>query len=113
MSTKLFVGKLPYSTTDQQLSDLFSKAGTVASAKVISDKFSGQSRGFAFVEMSSEEEAKKAIAEFNNYNLDGRTIVVNEARPQEEQPNQSFGNNRSSGFRGHGGRSGPYRGGRR
>lgn len=113
MSTKLFVGKLPYSTTDQQLTDLFSKAGMVVSAKVISDKFSGQSRGFAFVEMGSEEEAKKAIAEFNNYSLDGRTIVVNEARPQEERPSQGFVSNRSSGFRNRGGRSGPYRGGRR
>lgn len=113
MATKLFVGKLPYSATDQQLSDLFSKSGTVVSARVISDKFSGQSRGFAFVEMSSEEEAKKAIALFNNYNLDGRTIVVNEARPQEERPGQSFENNRSGGFRSRSGHPGSYRGGRR
>src|SRR3989338_10637969 len=109
MATKLFVGKLPYSTTDQQLSDLFSKAGKVVSAKVISDKYSGQSRGFGFVEMSSEEEAKKAVTEFNNYNLDGRTIVVNEARPQEERPPQRFGGSHSGGFQNRGNRSGSYR----
>lgn len=86
MTTKLFVGKLPYSTTDEELRGLFARAGTVVSARVISDKFSGQSRGFAFVEMGSEEEAKKAVQEFNNYNLGGRAIVVNEARPKEERP---------------------------
>ena len=86
MSTKLYVGSLPYSTTEQQLSELFSQHGTVQSAKVISDRYTGQSRGFGFVEMSTAEEAQKAITAFNGFALDGRTLVVNEARPQEKRP---------------------------
>jgi len=86
VSTKLYVGSLPYSTTEQQLSELFSQHGTVQSAKVISDRYTGQSRGFGFVEMSTAEEAQKAIAAFNGFALDGRTLVVNEARPQEKRP---------------------------
>ena len=83
MSTKLYVGSLPYSTTEQQLSELFSQHGTVQSAKVISDRYTGRSRGFGFVEMSTAEEAQKAIAAFNGFALDGRTLVVNEARPKK------------------------------
>ncbi|MFH1744989.1 MAG: RNA-binding protein, partial [bacterium] len=75
MATKLYVGNLPYSATDSQLSDLFSKAGQVVSAVVILDKFSGRSKGFAFIEMSSEDEAQKAIQQFNGYELEGRAIV--------------------------------------
>lgn len=88
MGTKLYVGSLPYSTTEQQLSELFAQHGTVQSAKVISDRYTGQSRGFGFVEMATSEEAQKAIAALNGTNLGGRTLVVNEARPQEKR---SFG----------------------
>lgn len=86
MGTKLYVGSLPYSTTEQQLSELFSQHGTVTSAKVITDRYTGQSRGFGFVEMATAEEAQKAIAALNGAALGGRTLVVNEARPQEKRP---------------------------
>ena len=86
MSTKLYVGSLPYSTTEQQLHDLFAQYGSVQSAKVITDRYTGQSRGFGFVEMATGEEAQKAIAALNGSNLGGRTLVVNEARPQEKRP---------------------------
>ena len=88
MGSKLNVGSLPYSTTEQQLTELFSQHGTVQSAKVIMDRFTGQSRGFAFVEMATSEEAQKAIAALHGTELGGRTLVVNEARPQEKR---SFG----------------------
>ncbi|MGH7205776.1 MAG: RNA recognition motif domain-containing protein [Nitrospiraceae bacterium] len=86
MGTKLYVGSLPYSTTEQQLSELFAQHGTVQSAKVIADRYTGQSRGFGFVEMATSEEAQKAIAALNGTPLGGRTLVVNEARPQEKRP---------------------------
>jgi RNA recognition motif-containing protein len=86
VGTKLYVGSLPYSTTEQQLSELFSQYGTVQSAKVITDRYTGQSRGFGFVEMATGEEAQKAIAALNGSSLGGRTLVVNEARPQEKRP---------------------------
>jgi RNA recognition motif-containing protein len=83
MSAKLYVGNLDYSVTGDQLAELFAQAGTVASATVISDRNSGRSKGFGFVEMSNDEEAKKAIEMFNGKDLQGRDMVVNEARPQE------------------------------
>ncbi|HJR76935.1 MAG TPA: RNA-binding protein [Nitrospiraceae bacterium] len=83
MGSKIYVGGLPYSTTEQQLSDLFATHGAVASARIITDKFTGQSRGFGFVEMSSEDEAKAAINALNGTQFGGRTLTVNEARPQE------------------------------
>jgi RNA recognition motif-containing protein len=86
VGTKLYVGSLPYSTNEQELSQLFSQYGTVQSAKVITDRYTGQSRGFGFVEMSTGEEAQKAIAALNGSNMGGRTLVVNEARPQEKRP---------------------------
>lgn len=86
MGTKLYVGSLPYSTTEQELSELFSQYGTVQSAKVITDRYTGQSRGFGFVEMATGEDAQKAIAALNGSNMGGRTLVVNEARPQEKRP---------------------------
>ena len=86
MGTKLYVGSLPYSTTEQQLTELFAPHGTVQSAKVISDRYTGQSRGFGFVEMATNEEAQKAITALNGTPLGGRTLVVNEARPQEKRP---------------------------
>lgn len=85
MSTKLYVGGLPYSVTEQQLNELFSQQGAVSSAKVITDKFTGQSRGFGFVEMSTTEEAQKAISALNGTQMDGRPLTVNEAKPQEKR----------------------------
>ena len=96
MSTKLYVGGLPYSVTEQQLSELFAQQGAVSSAKVITDKFTGQSRGFGFVEMSTTEEAKKAISALNGTQLDGRPLTVNEAKPQEKRTGGGFGGGRSS-----------------
>jgi len=81
MSNKLYVGGLPYSATEGQLQEIFSAHGTVESARVITDKFTGQSRGFGFVEMGSGGEAQKAIQALNGTQLDGRTLVVNEAKP--------------------------------
>ena len=89
MSTRLFVGKLSYSTTDSALEAHFAKVGQVVSAKVIIDRYSGQGKGFGFVEMATEEDAKKAIEQLNNSALDGRTIIVSEARPQEDRNNRS------------------------
>ncbi len=80
-NNKLYVGGLPYSVTDGQLQELFADHGTVESARVIADKFTGQSRGFGFVEMGSGEEAQKAIQALNSTELEGRTLVVNEAKP--------------------------------
>ena len=82
MEKKLYVGNLPYSANDASLNELFSKAGEVISAKVITDADSGRSKGFGFVEMSTTEEAKKAIEQFDNTELDGRNIKVNEAKPK-------------------------------
>lgn len=82
MSYKLYVGGLPYATTEAQLSDLFAAHGTVDSARVITDRYTGQSRGFGFVEMSSQSEGEAAIAALHETELEGRTLTVNEARPQ-------------------------------
>lgn len=86
MATKLFVGSLSWGVTDDQLKDFFAQAGTVVSAKVITDRDTNRSKGFGFVEMSSDEEAKAAVDKLNNQELDGRTINVSEARPREERP---------------------------
>ena len=83
---KLYVGGLPYSTTENDLSDDFSKAGKVASATIISDKMSGRSKGFGFVEMASDEEAQAAIKMFNGSEMEGRKLTVDEARAKEERP---------------------------
>jgi len=90
MAKKLYVGGLPYSTTDAELKDAFSQAGAVASAVIIIDKMSGRSKGFGFVEMSSDEEAQKAIELMNGKDFGGRTLTVNEARPMEERPRRDF-----------------------
>lgn len=82
MGRKLYVGNLPYQTGDAELSELFSRAGTVESARVMRDTATGRARGFGFVEMATDEEAQKAIAELNEYELGGRALVVNEARPK-------------------------------
>lgn len=88
MATNLFVGNLPYAMDSAKLQELFAQAGTVVSAKVISDKYSGRSRGFGFVEMATDEETKKAIEMFNGKDVEGRPLVVNEARPREDRPRQ-------------------------
>ena len=87
MGNKLYVGGLPYSVTEGRLQELFATHGTVQSAKVISDKFTGQSRGFGFVEMSSSDEAQNAISALNGTQFDGRTLVVNEAKPMAKRDN--------------------------
>ncbi|MSP41457.1 MAG: RNA-binding protein [Deltaproteobacteria bacterium] len=109
MSSKIYVGGLPYATTDAQLQDLFSTHGAVESARVITDKFTGRSRGFGFVEMASNEEAQKAIQALNGTDLDGRNLTVNEARPQEKRAGGGFGDRggerRGGGDGGGGGRN--------
>ncbi len=85
MNKKLYVGGLPYSVTEDKLQEIFSAHGTVDSARVITDRFTGRSRGFGFVEMSNEEEAQTAIDSLNGSDLDGRSLTVNEARPQENR----------------------------
>jgi len=85
MGNKLYVGGLPYGTTDESLKDGFSAAGSVVSATVITDKFSGRSKGFGFVEYSSDEDAQNAISMFDGKDFEGRNIKVNEARPKVER----------------------------
>ncbi|MDA2922759.1 RNA-binding protein [Patescibacteria group bacterium AH-259-L07] len=92
MEKKLYVGSLSYDTTEDGLKDLFAKAGTVESVNIIMDQFSGRSKGFGFVEMSSEDEAKKALEMFDGQELNGRKIIVDEARPMKPRPERrSFG----------------------
>ncbi len=97
MAKKLYVGGLPYATTENALREYFSQAGNVESAMIISDKMTGRSKGFGFVEMSTDDEAQKAIEMFNGKDFEGRSLVVNEARPMEARPP------RSGGFGGSGG----------
>jgi|ERR671924_1637545 RNA recognition motif-containing protein len=91
MSNKLYVGGLPYSVTEGRLQEIFAPHGTVESARVISDKFTGQSRGFGFVEMGSGGEAQRAIEALNGTQLDGRTLTVNEAKPMQRRDNGGSG----------------------
>jgi RNA recognition motif-containing protein len=91
MSKKLYVGNLPYSANDQTLTDTFSECGSVQSAKVIMDRDSGRSKGFAFVEMSTESEAAAAISRFNGTQLDGRAMNVSEAKPQAPRESRGGG----------------------
>jgi len=91
MATKLFVGNLSFSTTEGDLLDLFKQIGNVQSCELIVDKFTSKSRGFAFVEMGSQEDANKAISELNGKEVDGRALTVNEARPREDRPRRDFG----------------------
>lgn len=111
MAKKLFVGNLPYTLTEEQLKEFFVGLGTVESVALIIDKFSGRSKGFGFVEMSTEEEAKKAVETLNGKEVEGRGIVVNEARPMTERRPGGFGGDsrggRSSGFGG--GRKGGFK----
>lgn len=98
MGKKLYVGNLPYSATDQILSDTFAQCGTVESAKIITDRDTGRSKGFGFVEMSTEAEAANAIAQFNGADYDGRAMTVNEAKPMV--PREKSGGNRDRGYGG-------------
>jgi cold-inducible RNA-binding protein len=86
MPTKLYVGNLPFNTTENELQELFSQAGAVQEVMLMQDKFTGKSRGFAFVTMGSDADAQKAIAEINGKTLEGRALTVNEARPREPRP---------------------------
>ncbi len=88
MGTKLYVGNLPFSVDDQSLQDAFAQAGQVASARIITDRESGRSKGFGFVEMATDDGAKKAIAELNGSEWEGRAMTVAEARPQEPRENR-------------------------
>jgi RNA recognition motif-containing protein len=86
MGAKLYVGNLPYSVTEERLQQHFAQHGSVVSARIITDKFSGRSKGFGFVEMSTDEEARKATSALNGADFEGRSIVVSEARPQAPRP---------------------------
>ena len=99
MATKLYVGGLPYSTTQDQLRDAFAKAGAVASASIIMDKMTGRSRGFGFVEMENDADAQKAIEMWNGQDFDGRKLTVNEAKPMEARAPRS----NDGGYGGNGG----------
>ncbi len=103
MGNKIYVGGLPFSTTEGQLEEIFSAHGTVESARVITDKLTGRSRGFGFVEMSSSGEAQKAIESVNGTEVEGRSLTVNEARPQEQRSGGGFRDNRGGGRGGGGG----------
>lgn len=95
MGSKIYVGGLPFSATDNQIEALFAQHGTVESARVITDKFTGQSRGFGFVEMSSQGEAQAAITALNDTQMEGRTLTVNEAKPMAPRTGGGFGGGRS------------------
>jgi RNA recognition motif-containing protein len=103
MGRRLYVGNLPYKATDEDLTALFSQAGAVDNVRVMRDQATGRARGFAFVEMVSDDDAQKAISQFNEYQLDGRALVVNEARPK---PAGGFG---GGGYGDGGGRGGGRR----
>jgi cold-inducible RNA-binding protein len=108
MSTKLYVGNLSFQTTSQDLQTLFAQAGTVQSADVVEDRDTGRSRGFAFVEMSTQDEANSAIEQFNGKEVSGRALKVNEAKPRENRGGgggggRGFSNNRGGGGFGGGG----------
>ena len=112
MGRRLYVGNLPYSTTEDMLTELFSRAGKVDSVRVMRDMATGRARGFAFVEMGTDEDAQKAIEEFHQHQLEGRPLVVNEARPKPE--GGGFGGGGRGGSRGGYDEGGDFsRGGRR
>ena len=105
MGRRLYVGNLPYSTGEAELQELFSRAGTVESVRVMRDPATGRARGFAFVEMATDEEAQKAATELNQYSIGGRSLTVNEARPKPE--GGGFGRGNRGGGGGGGGRREP------
>ena len=99
MGKKLYVGNLSFATTDEQLAELFAQAGSVESARIITDRDTGRSKGFGFVEMSSDTEAASAIEKFNGFTADGRQLTVNEARPQAPRTQGGRGNFGGGGYR--------------
>lgn len=115
-NSKLYVGNLPFASTAQDLEALFGQVGTVSVVEIIFDKFTGRSRGFAFVTMGSGEEAQKAVEKFHGHQMEGRPLAVNIARPREERPPGGGGGFRGGGggggFRGGRGGGGGFRGGR-
>ena len=111
MATKLYVGNLNYRATDQDLNELFAEFGTVTSAQVLVDRYSGQSRGFGFVEMSTDEEAQKAIGGLNGRNVEGRPLTVNESRPRDDRGGSGGGGGGGNRFGSGGSRSGGSGGG--
>ena len=110
MGTKLYVGNLSFNTTENELQELFSQAGTVQEVSLMQDKFTGKSRGFAFVTMGSDEDAQNAISKLNGQTVEGRALTVNEARPREPRPPGGGGR---GGYGSGGGGGGGYGGGRR
>ena len=110
MGRRLYVGNLPYKATDEELTELFSRAGAVDNVRVMRDQATGRARGFAFVEMANDEDAQKAITEFHQYQMEGRALVVNEARPK---PAGDFGAGGGGGRGGGGGYGGGGGGGGR
>jgi RNA recognition motif-containing protein len=108
MGTKLYVGNLSFNTTENELQELFSQAGPVQEVTLMQDKFTGKSRGFAFVTMTAEADAQTAITKFNGQTVEGRPLTVNEARPREPRPGGGGG---GGGGRGYGGGGGGYGGG--
>ena len=113
MGTKLYVGNLSFRTTSDELRDAFAAVGTVESASVIEDRDTGRSRGFAFVEMATPEEAAKAIEEFNGKDFGGRNLTVNEAKPRADRGGRGGGYGGGGGRGGYGGGGGGGRGGDR
>src|SRR5581483_753754 len=103
MAKRIYVGGLPYSATDSDLEDLFAGSGTVTSATVVTDRYTGQAKGFGFVEMSTDAEADAAISALNGTMMGGRTLTVNEAKPREERPRGGGGGGYGGGNRGGGG----------
>lgn len=113
MSVKLYVGNLPFSMTENDLTDLFAQAGNVARVQMINDRVTGRPRGFGFVEMGTPEEAQAAIAKFHGQEINGRALTVNEARPMEQREGGGGGGYRGGGGGGRGGDRGDRRGGDR
>jgi RNA recognition motif-containing protein len=113
MGRKLYVGNLPYQTGETELTELFSRAGTVESARIMRDMATGRARGFGFVEMATDEEAQKAITELNEFKMEGRALVVNEARPKPMGGGGGFGGGGGGNDRGGRGGGGGDRGGNR
>ena len=106
MGTRLYVGNLSFDTMEGDLLEMFKAVGDVTSCDLIADRFTGRSRGFAFVEMGSDDDAQRAVAEINGKEIDGRSLRVNEARPREERPRRDFGGGGGGGGGGYGGGGG-------
>src|SRR5881296_3550505 len=111
MGTKLYVGNLSFNTTENELQELFAQAGTVQEVSLMQDKFTGKSRGFAFVTMGSDEDAQNAISKLNGQTVEGRPLTVNEARPREQRPPGGGGGRGYGGGGGGGGYGGRREGG--